>query len=1091
MRLTLAIFLAASALFAQPVMPPEATRDEPMGRMEWFYSQRRPVNGVSAAAMRYDAWRQVEALKKVRSRKAGEGEWVNIGPRPTITTGQGSGAPMTSGRVSALAMDPRDPRVLYAGAATGGVWKTTDGGANWTPLTDDQPSLAIGCITLDPNNPDIVYVGTGEANFSADSYYGAGLLKSTDGGKTWRHIPGPFAGPFALSSAGRGARIASIVVHPRDSRILLAAMHLSALVSTASGIYRSTDAGETWTQVLNALPATDLVIDRANPNNLYAGLGRFGEANAGVYKSADAGLTWTRLTSGLPPAAETGRIALAIAPSNPNILYAGIHDPRPQSNSGLRGLYRTADGGANWTALPAPNYCGPQCWYNNSLTVHPTNPNVVVAGGVQIFRSLNGGAAWQNISVGPNGLWVHVDHHAGVFSPDGSVFYDGNDGGVHSARGMTGALPPNWENHNRTLSITQFYPGFSMHPGTPNIMIAGTQDNSTQTYDGKEWRIVTCGDGGWGAIDPLWPETMYTSCQNLSPLKFLPQGSFKSFLPATHGMIGNDRVAFIPPYVMDPSNPQRLYFGTNRVYQTSDGAGVWTAISNDLTNNVGTLTTVAVSPADGRIVWAGSNSAQVHVTANAHETASVQWTLRREGLPNRGVTHVKPDPVNPRRAIVTFSGFSGAPNTVSGHVFETTDLGETWRDITGNLPNMPVNDVEIDPDIAGTLYAATDLGMFVSRDNGGAWEPLGAGLPNTVYLAVKLHRSARLLRAATHGRGMWDLAVPLSRETAGPRVSSLSPANARSGQPLTLAVKGERFQSGSVIRWNGAAMATRFVGSTELQADFSAADIGEAGRNAIDVFTPSEGGGASNMVALFVGGAPSLAPNGYSNAAIPEEKGKPVAPRSLVILHGENFTPNAVAAQTPPLPYTLGGVSVEVNGIPAPLVSVSPTRIVFQLAPLWASFRDGAVRVSYLDRNSQSVAMTFAQEAPGLFSQDSSGTGQGSIRFIQDGVLAAASGRAAKPGDLVEIAGNGFGPASIGVAEGGASPALPLAITVLPVVTIGGVPADVISSYQMPGVVGLNAAVVRVPANAPSGPAVPVRLAINGAESNVVTMAIE
>ncbi|MBL8221358.1 MAG: hypothetical protein JNL62_19145 [Bryobacterales bacterium] len=1088
----MAIFLVACSLAAQPVLPPEATRDEPMGRMEWFYGQRRPVNGVPAAAMRYNAWQQLETQKKVRARSAGEGQWINIGPMPTITTSQSGGTPMTSGRVSALVMDPRNPRVLYAGAATGGVWKTTDGGDNWTPLTDDQPSLAIGCITLDPVNPDIVYAGTGEANFSADSYYGAGLLKSTDAGKTWRNIPGPFAGPFGATFSTRGARIAAIAVHPRDTRILVAAVNLSSAVNNAAGLYRSTDAGETWTQVLNALPATDVVIDRVNPNNLYAGLGRFGEPTAGVYKSTDAGLTWTRLAAGLPPAAETGRIALAIAPSAPNVLYAGIHDPRAQANSGLRGLYRTTDSGATWTALPAPNYCGPQCWYNNVLTVHPTNPNVIVAGGVQIFRSLNGGAAWQNIAVGPNGRWTHVDHHAGVFSPDGSIFYDGNDGGVHSARGMSGAIPPNWDNHNRTLSITQFYPGFAMHPDTPDIMVAGTQDNGAQSYNTGVWRELVSCDGGWGAIDPLWTETVYTSCQNFFPVKFIPQGSFRSFLSVTHGMIRTDRVAFIPPYVMDPGNPQRLYFGSSRVYQSSDGAGVWSAISNDLTNNTGTLSTISVSPADGRIVWAGANNGQVHVTANAHETASVQWAARREGLPVRGVTQIKPDPANPQRAIVTFSGFTGAPNTVSGHVFETLDLGETWRDITADLPNMPVNDVEIDPDLPETLYAATDIGVFVSRDNGGHWEPLGSGLPNTVYFAVKLHRKARILRAATHGRGMWDLAVPLaSAQGQGPRISSLSPAAARKGQPVTLAVKGDGFRGDSAIRWNGAPISTQFISPQELRADLTGAEIGETGRNSVAVFTPAAGAGVSNQVAFVVGDAPAIAANGYSNAAVPAEKGKPVAARGLVTLHGENFTPVAVDAQTPPLPYTLGGVTVEVNGIPMPLVSVSPNQVTFQLSPLWAQFRDGLVRVTYLDRTSEAVPVRFASEAPGLFSVNNSGSGQGIIRSTEDGVLASASGRAAKKGDVIEILGTGFGPVSIGVGEGAPAPAATLAITALPLVTIGGVDSPVLSSHLVPAMVGIYAAVVVVPDTAPSGNAVPVRLSIGGVVSNLVTMAVE
>ncbi|MFN7939041.1 MAG: hypothetical protein U0R19_37285 [Bryobacteraceae bacterium] len=1086
MRVFFLLLCLASHVFAQRGLSPEMLRDEPKARLEWFYSQRRVENGLPAASLRFSAWQQVEALKKTRARSAGEGQWVNIGPRPTFTTSTNGGAPMTSGRIAALAMDPRDPKVIYAGAATGGVWKTTDGGENWVPLTDDQPSLATGAIALDPVNPDIVYVGTGEANFSGDSYYGVGLLKSTDGGKTWRHIPGPFAGPFALNFSGRGARIGAIAVHPRDTKIVIAAMSLAGAVLPVTGLYRSTDAGETWTQVLSGVPGTDIVIDPSNPNTMYAGAGRSGEATAGVYKSTDAGVTWTRLTGGLPVGAETGRVALALAPSAPSVIYAGI---AASNGSALRGLYRTTDAGGTWLALPAPAYCSPQCIYNNSLTVHPRNPNVIVAGGVSIFRSLNGGGAWQNIDAGADGRWTHVDHHAGVFSPDGSIYYDGNDGGIHSTSGMAAAARPNWNNHNRTLAITQFYPGFAMHPDNPNIMVSGTQDNGAQSYDGKQWREIVGCDGGWGAIDPLWSETFFTSCQGISPLKFTPQGNFRDLLPAQHGIVTSDRSAFIAPYVMDPTKPERLYFGTNRVYQTSDGAGVWTAISKDLTNNVSTLSVVSVSPADPRVVWAGSNNGQVHVTANALEAGAVEWTLRREDLPVRAVTQIKPDPSDPRRAVLTFSGFSGAAGTVAGHVFETVDLGEHWRDITSNLPNMPVNDVEIDPDLADTLYVANDIGVFVSRDNGAHWEPLGSGLPNTVHFGLKLHRASRILRTATHGRGMWDLALPLvSGSTGGPRISSVTPRSARKLTAVTVSVKGERFQGDSVIRWNGSSVATRFVSPNELQADLSAAEVGDAGRGSVAVFTPAAGGGASNLVALTVGDGPVL--SGFANAATPGDRGKPVA-GGLVTLFGENLTPMLVQAQTPPLPYTLGGVTVEVNGSPVPVVSVSPNAVTFRLSQAYTSYRGAQVRTTYLERNSDAVEVPFAVEAPGLFSVDGSGAGQGSIRSVDDGVLLAASGRPARRGEIVEILGTGFGDTTLGVAEASASPSATLAITAIPVVTIGGVEAQVLSSHLAPGLVGIHAAVARVPQGAPSGEAVPVRLVMNSVESNVVTMAIE
>ena len=282
------------------------------------------------------------------------------------------------------------------------MWKTTDGGANWTPLTDDQPSLATGSIALAPSSPDIVYVGTGEQNNSGDSYYGAGILKSTDGGSTWTQLANPFVGPFSTSRVnGGGARIGAIAVHPSNPNVVLAAIDKTP--ASTAGIYRSADGGATWTQVLPGAVGTDVVFNPADGSIVYAALGSAGGSTLnGVYKSVDTGATWTPAAGAAPaalPATNVGRISLAMAPSSPDTIFAGIQN---SASSALLGLYKTTDGGQSWNRLiTAPDYCNPQCSYNNVIRVDPANPNVVVAVGLPPYRSM---AA----SPGPTSRWAQT-----------------------------------------------------------------------------------------------------------------------------------------------------------------------------------------------------------------------------------------------------------------------------------------------------------------------------------------------------------------------------------------------------------------------------------------------------------------------------------------------------------------------------------------------------------------------------------------------------------------------------------------------------------------------------------------------------------
>jgi hypothetical protein len=358
--------------------------------------------------------------------------------------------------------------------------------------------------------------------------------------------------------------------------------------------------------------------------------------------------------------------------------------------------------------------------------------------------------------------------HALAFSNTGSL-YVGNDGGAYVGPDPT-ATPVAWTNLNGMLSITQFYAGHSIDPTNVLNALGGTQDNGTQHYTGQiAWDNVTCGDGGWTAIDFVNPQTVYATCQVIFIQKSVSGGAFGTWSLAQNGINTSDRVQFIPPFVMDPTDPRSLYFGTFRVYQTRDGAGTWRTISPDLTGGSGTVTTIAAAASDSNTVYAGSSNSRVQVTTNATDTSPV-WSNVSAGLPPRFITQVAVDPLISTTAYVTVSGFSGFFGDTQGHVFKTTNGGAAWTDLSGNLPNIPVNDLVIDPDIPNTLYVATDIGVFASSDGGTSWSTFSSGLPGVAVLGLKLDRGSRTLRAATHGRGMYDATVPI----AAPRATTHS-----------------------------------------------------------------------------------------------------------------------------------------------------------------------------------------------------------------------------------------------------------------------------------------------------------------------------
>jgi len=734
--LILAPLVVFTAMRTRPEQSEHDAPEDPLARSEWFRQQRAyPYQHIPAGA-RLRSVQQLAQQMQTESETIGIGgqmaqvTWASLGPKPTNT---GYAYPTTAGRITALAVDPTSSSTVYAGAADGGVWKSTNSGTTWTPMTDTQSSLSTGAIAIAPSNHQTIYVGTGEENFNSDGYSGVGILKSTNAGSTWTLMTGPF------SSIDIGA----LAVHPTNSSVVLAA--------TTKGVYLTTNGGSTWTQEISGT-ATGVVFNPSNGNTAYAAV-----EGQGIYVSTNQGSTWTKDNgsgSGALPTSNIGRIALAIAASSPSTLVVGIAN---SSNSNLLGLYKTTNGGSSWTKQTSiPDYCTPQCWYDNVVGIDPVNPSVIYAGGSAdngtLFQSVNGGSSWTNVSLGANLVELHEDQHALAFASGGGVLYAGNDGGVWS-NSAPGSSTVNWTNLNSTLSVTQFYPGLSIANNNPNVAYAGTQDNGIQQYEGTvAWNYAWCGDAAWTAVDFTNANNVYASCTQYDVEKSTQGGYLGTWYPVNSGISTGDRAQFIPPLVMDPVSSQTLYFGTYRLYQTTNGASSWHTVSSDLTGGSGSITAIGVAPSNNKVIYVGTGTGIVETTSNTGGS----WTKVSSGLPGRSITQVRVGPKNSSYVYVTFSGF---PSGSGQHVYRSTNGGSSWSDISTGLPNTPVNDIIVDPTYPNVLYVATDIGVFYTTNTGSTWTTMVDGLPDVAVLGLTMYAPTRTLWAATHGRGIWNISV--------------------------------------------------------------------------------------------------------------------------------------------------------------------------------------------------------------------------------------------------------------------------------------------------------------------------------------------
>lgn len=706
----------------------------------------------------------------------------------------------TSGRATDIWGIEGNKNIIYASFATGGFWKTEDAGKNWKPLMDNIGTQAIGNFAIAKSNPNIIYVGTGEANILRASLPGMGMYKSTDAGKTWQHI--------GLENT---STIARVVIHPTNPDIVyVAASGNEWSYNPDRGVYKTTDGGKTWSKVLYQNEKTgciDLLIDPSEPNTLYASMWNrirkrwsdpTPEDGDYLYKSTDAGKTWKIIKNGLPDTKNTGRIGLAMCASKPNILYAYVdnHTPKRQGNDGeldsygrpkelvILGaeIYKSSDKGESWTKMSENDkqmetFGGTYGWVFSQIRVDPVNENKVFIMGLNIAESEDGGKTWKTVKGGNTpDTRIHGDNHGMWIDPsDTNYILNANDGGVV----VTYDGGKTWKNFFKEIPTTQFY-NVSYDMATPFNIHGSVQDEgsmganvSWQAWSGVDdkkngWHFVPGGEGSIIAIDPKDPNITYSSAfygriqrgdltkegreriKNITIKKAEDEETHRGeWLAYTH--ISN-------------FDNHTIYHGMQYLFKSTDMGETWKRISPDLTTNDKTrmgklpyaiahqaITALAESPFKQGTLYVGTDDGNVHLTTDDGKT----WTKIMAGLPqNAHVSRLEASKTKDGTVYITLS--DRREDNIKPYIYKSTDFGKTWVNIVGDLPASPVNVIREDPFNTSILYCGTDLGIYISKNGGKNWQSVQANLPASVSVQdLFIHPRDNKMVIATYGRGVW------------------------------------------------------------------------------------------------------------------------------------------------------------------------------------------------------------------------------------------------------------------------------------------------------------------------------------------------
>jgi photosystem II stability/assembly factor-like uncharacterized protein len=704
----------------------------------------------------------------------------------------------TSGRVAAIAVSPRDERVVYVGAATGGLWRSADGGFTWTPLLDSAAVNSIGAIGISPSTPHTLFVGTGEANARNSMGVGRGVWKSMDDGRTWTHL-----------GLERTERIEAIVVHPTDPDVVwVSALGPAWSDGEERGVFKTTDGGATWRKVLyvdEGTGAFELVLDPSNPAHLLASTWQYrrwpwffesGGPGSGLWASWDGGETWRRLgeKEGIPKG-ELGRIGLAFATNDPDVAYALVEAEKSA-------LLRSEDSGRTWRTVNTETNVNERAFYYSRVYVDPTNENRVYRVSGDLTRSDDGGRTFRNIAPWAS---VHVDHHAFWPFSDGRTIVTGNDGGVFFSNDRGGS----WR-FVENLALSQFY-HISVDDAVPFNVYGGLQDNGSwmgpsQVWEmssfagpnvmNHHWKTIGFGDGFAALADPTEPGTGYSMSQGGSLVRFdLATGEWAGIRPPAPDSATELRFNWNAGIALDPFDPATVYYGSQFVHRSPDRGETWQIISPDLTTNDPekqhqeesggltldvtaaenhtTILTIAPSPVERGVIWVGTDDGNVQLTRNGGQ----EWENVVSNIPDvpeaTWVPHVEASRHDAGTAYVVFDNHRRGDWTT--YVYRTTDYGRNWSALSPEQVDGYVHVIEEDPVEPNLLFLGSEFGLYFSLDGGESWRKwthggYPAGAPTR---ALVVHPRDHDLVIGTHGRGAWiiDDVRPLRALAAAPTLA--------------------------------------------------------------------------------------------------------------------------------------------------------------------------------------------------------------------------------------------------------------------------------------------------------------------------------
>ena len=665
--------------------------------------------------------------------------WSLVGPSSVPSSSGGSG------RLNFVRIDPSNSSIIYVGSPAGGMWKTTNGGTSWSTTTDYLNVVGASDLVIDPTNTSLLFLATGDGD--ASDTHTTGVMKSTDGGATWSAT----GLSFQVNSS---YVIRRLIMDPSDHNILY--------VASSTGIFKTVNAGVSWTSIISG-NFKDIEFKPSDPATLYA------TSSTSFYITNNSGASWSIITSGLPATSAVNRLAIGVSPASASTVYVLASS----TSSNFNGLYKSTDSGNTFTVQStSPNILGydtgtdtgGQGWYDLSIAINPMNADDVMTGGVNQWRSTDGGITWVQKSHWYGGFskpYVHADVHALEYQPGSSTtLYSGNDGGIFKTtnNGTT------WTDISSNLAIKQYYK-MAWSPTTTTKVLGGSQDNGTDQYNGTSWTRVLGGDGMDCMYDFTNANIAYAEIYYGSISKTTNGSSFSNIVQSG-GTGVNENGAWVTPMIMSPAASSTIYIGKSQVYKSINSGSAWTTVGS-ITGGSGSIIALALSAANANYIYAAKSN-KLFVT-----TDQLTFTDRTTGLPtgSASITGVAASSTDANKVWVTFSGYSAA-----NKVFYSADAGVTWTNVSGNLPNLPVNCIAYRAGSNSEVYIGADVGVYVIDANMSTWQPFYTNLPNVVVNDIEINNTLNKMRIGTYGRGIWESPIPVLNSLAADFYSDVTQA---------------------------------------------------------------------------------------------------------------------------------------------------------------------------------------------------------------------------------------------------------------------------------------------------------------------------